>query len=188
MDMTSLATGLVLVASVLCAAAAMRANRLIASGLCLASTSALLAIALYWLDAPYVAVIELSVGAGLVAVLFVFSITTAGDDRMRSSPGAPRWLAAGLMALALTMLGLAIFPSVQPPAASTDGTFAQVFWQQRGLDVLGQVVLLFVGVSSAVLGALMALVSTDLKRVLAYSTISQLGYLFYCGRHRGDLR
>jgi NADH-quinone oxidoreductase subunit L len=36
-----------------------------------------------------------------------------------------------------------------------------------------------IGVSSAVLGSLMALVSTDLKRVLAYSTISQLGYLFY---------
>jgi hypothetical protein len=42
------------------------------------------------------------------------------------------------------MLGLAIFPSVQPPAASAAGAFAQVFWQQRGLDVLGQVVLLFV--------------------------------------------
>jgi uncharacterized MnhB-related membrane protein len=144
MDTTSLATGFALVASVLCAAAAMQANRLIASGLWLASTSALLAIALYLLDAPYVAVIELSVGAGLVAVLFVFTITTAGDDHMRAAPGVPRWLAAGLTALALTMLGLAIFPSVQSPAASTDGTFAQVFWQQRGLDVLGQVVLLFV--------------------------------------------
>ena len=36
-----------------------------------------------------------------------------------------------------------------------------------------------VGVVSAVLAALMAVVSTDLKRVLAYSTISQLGFLFY---------
>jgi NADH-quinone oxidoreductase subunit L len=36
-----------------------------------------------------------------------------------------------------------------------------------------------VGVTSALLGGVMALVSPDLKRALAYSTISQLGYLFY---------
>ena len=35
-----------------------------------------------------------------------------------------------------------------------------------------------VGATSAVMGALMALVSHDLKRVLAYSTISQVGFLF----------
>ncbi len=36
-----------------------------------------------------------------------------------------------------------------------------------------------VGLLSAVLSALMALVATDLKRVLAYSTVSQLGYMVY---------
>ncbi len=36
-----------------------------------------------------------------------------------------------------------------------------------------------VGVLSALLAALMALTATDLKRVLAYSTISQLGYMVY---------
>jgi NADH-quinone oxidoreductase subunit L len=36
-----------------------------------------------------------------------------------------------------------------------------------------------VGMLSALLAALMALVATDLKRVLAYSTISQLGYMVY---------
>jgi NADH-quinone oxidoreductase subunit L len=36
-----------------------------------------------------------------------------------------------------------------------------------------------VGVLSALLAAIMALVSTDLKRVLAYSTVSQLGYMVY---------
>ncbi|MGB2897325.1 MAG: NADH-quinone oxidoreductase subunit L [Anaerolineales bacterium] len=38
---------------------------------------------------------------------------------------------------------------------------------------------LTVGMLSALLGALMALVAADLKRVLAYSTISQLGYMFF---------
>jgi NADH-quinone oxidoreductase subunit L len=36
-----------------------------------------------------------------------------------------------------------------------------------------------VGVISACMAGIMALVSNDLKRVLAYSTVSQLGYMFY---------
>jgi NADH-quinone oxidoreductase subunit L len=36
-----------------------------------------------------------------------------------------------------------------------------------------------VGMLSALLSAVMALVATDLKRVLAYSTVSQLGYMVY---------
>jgi NADH-quinone oxidoreductase subunit L len=39
--------------------------------------------------------------------------------------------------------------------------------------------LVSVGVLSALVAALMALVAADLKRVLAYSTISQLGYMVY---------
>ncbi len=38
---------------------------------------------------------------------------------------------------------------------------------------------IFVGVMSALMAAVMALVSTDIKRVLAYSTVSQLGYMVY---------
>ncbi len=38
---------------------------------------------------------------------------------------------------------------------------------------------LVIGLLSALLGAFMALVAGDLKRVLAYSTISQLGYMVY---------
>lgn len=38
---------------------------------------------------------------------------------------------------------------------------------------------LLVGMVTALMAAVMALVSNDLKRVLAYSTVSQLGYMFY---------
>ncbi len=38
---------------------------------------------------------------------------------------------------------------------------------------------IIVGVFSALLAAIMAVVATDLKRVLAYSTVSQLGYMVY---------
>ena len=43
-------------------------------------------------------------------------------------------------------------------------------------------VVTIVGISTAFLGATIALVSNDIKKVLAYSTISQLGYMFVaCG-------
>jgi NADH-quinone oxidoreductase subunit L len=53
--------------------------------------------------------------------------------------------------------------------------FAPAFVQVPGWATI----VVAVGVLSALLGALMALVANDLKRVLAYSTISQLGSMFY---------
>src|SRR5450759_1070285 len=77
-------TSLVLLLSVLCALVAVWVPKLIASALWLAGTSASLAVILFLLDAPYVAVIELSAGAGLVAVLFVLAVTTVGDKGLRA--------------------------------------------------------------------------------------------------------
>jgi NADH-quinone oxidoreductase subunit L len=47
-------------------------------------------------------------------------------------------------------------------------------------DVAGwRLAVMIVGMLSALLAAVMALVANDLKRVLAYSTVSQLGFMFY---------
>jgi NADH-quinone oxidoreductase subunit L len=47
---------------------------------------------------------------------------------------------------------------------------------------LSMMVVAIIGISTAFLAATIALVSTDIKKVLAYSTISQLGYMFLaCG-------
>ena len=48
----------------------------------------------------------------------------------------------------------------------------------QGCSLLAEAVMV-VGMLSALLAAIMALVSNDLKRVLAYSTVSQLGYMVY---------
>jgi NADH-quinone oxidoreductase subunit L len=53
------------------------------------------------------------------------------------------------------------------------------FWSALVLVPGWQLCVLSVGAISALLGGVMALCSTDLKRSLAYSTISQLGLLFY---------
>ena len=57
----------------ICAILAISSKRLLISAIWLAVTSALVALMIYLLGAPQVAVIELSVGAGLVTVLFVFA-------------------------------------------------------------------------------------------------------------------
>ena len=53
------------------------------------------------------------------------------------------------------------------------------------------VVVAAVGIFTAILAASIAFTQRDIKRVLAYSTLSQLGYMFAgAGRrrlHRGDL-
>ena len=50
------------------------------------------------------------------------------------------------------------------------------------LSATALLVVAVVGTLTAVLGATVALVQTDIKRVLAYSTVSQLGYMFLaCG-------
>lgn len=56
------------------------------------------------------------------------------------------------------------------PMADVEGAV----WQQG----LAQTVVAVIGMITALLAGLIALTQTDLKRVLAYSTISQLGYMF----------
>ncbi len=73
---------LLILAMIVFATQAIRAERLLHSAIWLAGVSALLAIVFYQLGAYQVAVIELSVGAGLVTVLFVFAIGMAGEGRI----------------------------------------------------------------------------------------------------------
>ena len=137
-----------------CALMAIREERLLISALWLAGTSALTALMMYSLGAPEVAVIELSVGAGLVTVLFVFAINIAGEDTPALKALVPRplaWLvAAGAVGLGAWMAT----PILSAPASGPQtAPFATVLWEHRGLDVLLQVVLIVGGVL-AVLGLL----------------------------------
>jgi uncharacterized MnhB-related membrane protein len=146
---------LVVVAAIfVCALMAVRENRLLISALWLAGTSALVALILYRLGAPEVAVIELSVGAGLVTVLFVFAINIAGEDTpsLRALVPAPVAWAAAIAAIGIG--GWMAVPTLGGGAGIVQTTpFAHVLWEDRSLDVLLQVVLIIGGVL-AVLGLL----------------------------------
>ena len=138
---------LITTAILVCSLRALRTGRLLHSALWLAGASAAVAILMYMLGAPEVAVIELSVGAGLVTVLFVFAINIAGDDPLPCRPSIPKPLSWLLILAALGVGGWLTLSALQIPApAPQTGRFAEVMWRDRTLDVLLETVLVFGGV------------------------------------------
>jgi uncharacterized MnhB-related membrane protein len=135
------------VLTIFCAVNALRANSLLSAAIWLAGVSALTAVFIYSLGAPETAVIELSVGAGLVTVIFVFAISVAGEEAIRVPPLIRHPLAWAISGLTILLLGSFLWPiaNLTPAASPAAATFGVVFWEQRGLDALAQIVLIFVG-------------------------------------------
>jgi uncharacterized MnhB-related membrane protein len=139
---------IVVVAGILvCAIQAVRVWRLLYSALWLAATSALVALEMYLLGAPEVAVIELSVGAGLVTVLFVFAINIAGEETLPFQPIVPKPLAWILVLSAVLLLAWMDRDILTTQVPTMDPLyFKTVLWENRLLDVLLQMALIFAGV------------------------------------------
>ena len=136
---------LLLLGAVVCAGMAVRARPLHAA-LWLAALSALIAIVLYRLGAPEVAVIELSVGAGLITVLFAVAISMAEDEAM-PAPLVPRpfaWLLVAVAGGALLWLLLPALPAARQIAS--DDPFIVQIWDNRAIDLALQIVVVLTGV------------------------------------------
>ncbi|MCC6603516.1 MAG: NADH-quinone oxidoreductase subunit J [Anaerolineae bacterium] len=142
----SIVYGILAVGMVVGALQAIRAQRLITAALWLAAVSMQLAVMLFLLGAPDVAVIELSVGAGLVTVLFVFAISVAGELTEDLPTIVPRPLAASLILFVILFLTLFLLPTPAPAPTLAEADFATVMWQQRAVDVWLQIALIFAGV------------------------------------------
>jgi uncharacterized MnhB-related membrane protein len=140
---------IVVVGLLVCAVQAIRSPRLLQTALWLAGCSALVALEMYLLGAPEVAVIELSVGAGLVTVLFVFAINIAGEEAVPPQPIVPRPLSLALVAGAMALLAWFLSGQFWNPLlleGAVQAEFKVVLWEDRMLDVLLLVVLIFAGV------------------------------------------
>lgn len=137
---------ILILAAVLFALQAIKARHLMNSVLCLAGVSAILSIVFYLLGAQMIAVIELSVGAGLVTVLFVYVINIAGEGGSDTPPLINKWLALGLVASAVLLLGMYLLHTTVKSTLGTELDLSLVIWQERALDILVQVVLIFAGV------------------------------------------
>ena len=144
---------LLLVGAIFCAYRATVSKRILTSTLYLACISALISVVMSMLGATQVAVMELSVGAGLVTVLMVYALSVVGEDALDSTSVIPRFLALGLVAMVTILLGWMIYPAIQASIITGDVDLAGVLWQSRVLDVWIQIVLIFSGVMG-VLGLL----------------------------------
>jgi uncharacterized MnhB-related membrane protein len=142
---------LILIVGILvCAFQAIRTKRLLVAALWLAGTSALVAMMMYLLGAYQIAVIELSVGAGLVTVLFVFAINIAGEEPIPSLSLIPKPLAWLFVLGAIGLLGWQLLPmfNFQGFEVSPGLDFQSTVWVGRKIDLYLQVALIFAGVIS----------------------------------------
>ncbi len=151
--MESIQYAVFLLGAVFCAYRAIVAKRILSATIYLACISALVAATLYLLGAAQVAVMELSVGAGLVTVLLVYALSVVGDDAMDPTSVIPKPLAFGVVGLAAVILGAMAFPALRITAAVGEFELSKSLWENRVLDVWVQIVLIFSGVMG-VLGLL----------------------------------
>jgi uncharacterized MnhB-related membrane protein len=151
--MESLYYALFLLGAVFCAYRAMVSKRILSATIYLACTSALVSAVLYLLGTTQVAVMELSVGAGLVTVLLVYALSVVGDDALDPPSVIPKPLAFVLVGLVAVLIAMMAYPAI--PSYFERGTMnlAISLWQSRVLDVWIQIALIFSGVMG-VLGLL----------------------------------
>lgn len=151
--MESIQYAVFLLGAVFCAYRAIVAKRILSATIYLACISALVSATLYLLGAAQVAVMELSVGAGLVTVLLVYAVSVVGDDALDPASVISKPLAFGLVGLVAGILAWMVFPTIQRTVSIGSVDLVSVLWQHRVLDVWIQIALIFSGVMG-VLGLL----------------------------------
>lgn len=123
---------------------------LIKAALSLAVASLFLGVIFFRLAAPYAAVFEISVVAGLITVLFILTIalTKKGDEVTEArlvKLAFPVFLILFLIIDGLVMKSLLQkIPAL--PSGPEAGTFGQVLWKQRTFDLVAQVGVILAGV------------------------------------------
>lgn len=151
--MESFQYGLFLLGAIVCAYRAIVTTRILSATIYLACISALISAVLYLMGAAQVAVMELSVGAGLVTVLLVYAVSVVGDDAHDPASVIPKPLAFVLVAGVTLLLAAMVFPAVTTKIDTSVLALSIALWQERVLDVWIQIALIFSGVMG-VLGLL----------------------------------
>src|SRR5512134_1219618 len=132
--MESIQYAVLLLGAVFCAYRAIVAKRILTATIYLACISALTSAVLYLLGAVQVAVMELSVGAGLVTVLLVYALSVVGDDAMDPASVIPKPLAFALVGLTAVVFGAMAYPVIPAYFERGSLTLAVSLWQTRVLD------------------------------------------------------
>jgi len=138
--------------AVLFAVWAVMVRNLLTSAIMLALVSVFAALILFDFNAPWAAVFELSVCAGLITVLFIGGVSLVRGDYERNPESRTAFHA---LPLALAIFAIAAWFGVPEffgeiegwkRMASPEGTIGLALWDQRRPDILGQIVMLAAGV------------------------------------------
>jgi NADH:ubiquinone oxidoreductase subunit 6 (subunit J) len=119
-----------------------------------ALSSAFLAALFFLLDSPYAGALELTVGAGLVAVLFLVALVLSGaEGTVPPRSGVKDASGAVLAVIFLLLFVAAVLPAVllwpaSPPVVTGIGTS---IWVYRTTDVLLQGIIILGGVIAILL-------------------------------------
>lgn len=136
----------------ICGFQVIQTKNLTHSAMWLATTSALVSWLMYILGAQVLAVIELSVGAGVVTILLVFAINIVGNEQEQKKPFIPTPLALFIILSAMIMIAGLLLPIDNPlnQFAARSDALSLALWEDRFLDTILQIILIF----TCVLGVL----------------------------------
>ena len=136
----------------ICGFQVIQTKNLTHSAMWLATTSALVSWLMYILGAHVLAVIELSVGAGVVTILLVFAINIVGNEQDHKKPFIPTPLALFIIISAMIMIAGLLLPVNNPlnQFATSSEALSLALWEDRFLDTILQIILIF----TCVLGVL----------------------------------
>lgn len=135
----------------LLAVAAVMAKNLLSSALLLALVSVGVSLLLFNFQAPWAAVFELSVCAGLITVLFISAVTLV----RRHDPAAENRTSFNVMPMVMFIAAIAawfyavpFFESLENWAkiGARPSTMGSILWDLRRFDLLGQISILAAGV------------------------------------------
>lgn len=134
------------------ALAAVLARNLLHSAIMLALSSVAVSLVLFDFGAPWAAVFELSVCAGLITVLFVGAVSVIRHEEEFLKEDRTRFLAVlpvtAIAAIAAWFYGMPFFEGLQDWAKFSPERHAigTVIWGHRRFDLVGQIAILAAGV------------------------------------------
>lgn len=131
--------------------AAVMAKDLLRAAISLGVASVALTLAFYEMAAPWAALFELSVCAGLITVLFVSAINLVRGSEPFLTEERHRFWALPCFVVALVagmwFFGDHLRPALEPVAGAADGSpVGAVLWGPRRIDMLGQICMYLSGV------------------------------------------
>jgi NADH-quinone oxidoreductase subunit J len=130
---------------------AVMAKDLLRSAVALGVASVALTLVFYEMAAPWAALFELSVCAGLITVLFVSAINLVrGSESFLVEERHRFWALPGFLVVlgaGLWLFGDHIYPALAPAVDAADSTSAGVLlWGARRFDMVGQICMYLSGV------------------------------------------